>query len=177
MTTKSHNKTARHDSRGGGVGLMFKKSLNVKFPVAESYNSFEMVNAEIKLAGKSINLYVIYRPPPSSENRVSCESFLDEFGTLLENSVIDPRPLLITGDFNFHVDNKSDVDANNFSDLLESFNLCQHVMESTHCAGHTLDLIISRNSENILNSLYVVDVPISDHRLIRATLCKDCVTL
>ena len=121
-----------------------------------------MVNAEIKLAGKSINLYVIYRPPPSSENRVSCESFLDEIGTLLENSVIDPRPLLITGDFNFHVDNKSDVDANNFSDLLESFNLCQHVMESTHCAGHTLVLIISRNSENILNSLNVVDVPISD---------------
>ena len=137
----SFGHSARHDSRGGGVGLMFKKSLNVKFPVAESYNSFEMVNAEIKLAGKSINLYVIYRPPPSSENRVSCESFLDEFGTLLENSVIDPRPLLITGDFNFHVDNKSEVDANNFSDLLESFNLCQHVMESTHCAGHTLDLI------------------------------------
>ena len=109
----SFGHSARHDSRGGGVGLMFRKSLNVKFPVAESYNSFEMVNAEIKLAGKSINLYVIYRPPPSSENRVSCESFLDEFGTLLENSVIDPRPLLITGNFNFHVDNKSDVDANN----------------------------------------------------------------
>lgn len=72
----------RHDSRGGGVGLMFKKSQNVKFPVAESYNSFEMVNAEIKLGGQSINLYVIYRPPPSSENRLSGECFLDEFGTL-----------------------------------------------------------------------------------------------
>ena len=70
-----------------------------------------MVNAEIKLAGQSINLYVIYRPPPSSENRLSCECFLDEFGTLLENSVIDPRPLLITGDLNFHIDSKSDVDA------------------------------------------------------------------
>ena len=43
-------------------------------------------------------------------------------------------------------------------------------MESTHCAGHTLDLIISRNSENILNSLNVVDVPISDHRLIICSL-------
>ena len=42
----------------------------------------------------------------------------------------------------------------------------QHVMESTHCAGHTLDLIISRNSENILNSLNIDDVPISDHKLI-----------
>ncbi|XP_046862994.1 uncharacterized protein LOC124456651 [Xenia sp. Carnegie-2017] len=135
----SFGHSVRHDSRGGGVGQMFKKSLNVN-------------------------------PPPSSENRVSCESFLDEFGTLLENCVIDPRPLLITDDFNFHVDNKSDVDANNFSDLLESFNLCQHVMESTHCAGHTMDLIISRNSENILNSLNVVDVPISDHRLIICSL-------
>ena len=62
------------------------------------------------------------------------------------------------------------MDANNFSDLLDSFNLCQHVMESTHCASHTLDLIISRNSENILNSLNVDDVPISDQRLMICSL-------
>ena len=99
-TGYSFGHSARRDTRGGGVGLMFKKSLNVKFSMAQSYNSFEMVNAEIKLAGQLINLYVIYRPPPSSENRFSCECFLDDFGTLLENSVIDPHPLLITGNFN-----------------------------------------------------------------------------
>ena len=105
VATLLDTQSARYDTRGGGVALMFKKSLNVKFPVVKNYNSCQMVNAEIKFAGQSINLYEIYRPPPSSENHLSCECFLDEFGTLLENSVIDPRPLLITGDFNFHVDN------------------------------------------------------------------------
>ena len=47
----SFGHSARHDS-SGGVGPMFKKSLNVKFSVAENYNSFEMVNGEIKLAGQ-----------------------------------------------------------------------------------------------------------------------------
>ena len=55
--------------------------------------------------------------------------------------MIDPRPLLITGDFNFHVDNKSDVDANNFSDLLESFNL--------HIVLVTLSILLSQGTLKI----------------------------
>lgn len=113
-----------YDSSGGGVGLMFKKFLNVKFFVVESYNFFEMVNVEIKFVGKLINLYVIYRFLFLSENCVFCEFFLDEFGILLENFVIDFCFFFIIGDFNFYVDNKFDVDVNNFFDLLELFNLC-----------------------------------------------------
>ena len=56
------------------------------------------------------------------------------------------------------------------SESMSGRNLCQHVTESSHCAGRTLDLIISRNSENILNSLNVDDVPISDHRPIICSL-------
>lgn len=166
----SFNHLPRLDGRGGGVGLMFKKSLDVKFSTVPSYNSFEVINAEIKLAGKSLNLYVIYRPPPSSVNRLTVDGFMDEFSSLLEASVVDPRPLLITGDFNFHVDDESDLEAMNFCNLLDSFNLCQYVTVSTHGAGHILDLVISRNSDDILKSLSVECVPISDHWPITCSL-------
>jgi hypothetical protein len=52
--------------------------------------------------------------------------------------------LVITGDFNFHVDIPTDRDAIKFLDILESYCLEQHVVGPTHVDGHTLDLIISR---------------------------------
>ncbi len=51
----------------------------------------------------------------------------------------DKSRLLLTGDFNIHVDQKDDNFAINFSQLLESHDLVQHVGVSTHVNGHTLD--------------------------------------
>ena len=53
------------------------------------------------------------------------------------------EPLLITGDFNIHVDEPTDSDASRFQDLLSSIGLQQNVDKSTHISGHTLDLMIS----------------------------------
>lgn len=46
------------------------------------------------------------------------------------------------GDFNFDVDVQNDHYASRFIDILESLDLKQHVMESTHVSGHTLDLLV-----------------------------------
>ena len=48
------------------------------------------------------------------------------------------RLLLITGDFNIHLDNASDNLSSNFLTLLSSFNLSQHVNFPTHDRNHTL---------------------------------------
>ena len=78
--------------------------------------------------------------------------------------------LVITGDFNFHVDDTTDTTAANFLSLLESFDLKQHVPSCTHRAGHTLDLVITRDAECILNAISVDDSSeISDHY----TVCAD----
>ena len=70
----------------------------------------------------------------------------------------------------FHVDDTSDAVAANFLGLLESFDLRQHVHSHTHRAGHTLDLVISRSAESILNVTSVDDSSIiSDHY----TVCAD----
>ena len=56
-------------------------------------------------------------------------------------------PLFISGDFNFHLDVSGDVDAAKFA---EAMCLTQHVRSPTHIQGHILDLVITRNSDNII---------------------------
>ena len=65
----------------------------------------------------------------------------------LESIVISPEPLLITGDFNIHVDELGDQDGVAFLEILESMGFLQHVDKPTHRAGHTLDLIITRQCD------------------------------
>jgi len=66
--------------------------------------------------------------------------FLDEFTGLLEDSVVSPSEIIISGDFNIHVD-EDDESAHSFSAILEAFGFQQHVGFPTHNQGHTLDLL------------------------------------
>ena len=77
---------------------------------------------------------------------------------------------VIAGDFNFPMDNLSDVSAKNFMILTESFNLHQHVQQTTHSAGHILDLVLTRCGEHIIQSTVIHDSVISDHFTIRCDL-------
>ena len=77
--------------------------------------------------------------------------------------------LLITGDFNIHVDIVDDSDPLKQLDLLVSLGLRQHVSQPTHLHGHTLDLIITRYSDHIVHDSPQADRFISDHA---SLLCK-----
>ena len=69
---------------------------------------------------------------------------LDESSKYLNNIGTVPYDVIITGDLNFHVDIKSDVETRRFCSILDSHRLIQHVNSTTHKGGHTLDLVISR---------------------------------
>ena len=73
-------------------------------------------------------------------------TFIDEFSTYFESAIITPNKLLIGGDLNIHVNEQSDVTAKAFLDLLQNYDLINHVWQPTHVAGHSLDLIITRNN-------------------------------
>ena len=74
-----------------------------------------------------------------------------------------PDRLLITGDFNVHVDTPNDPTAAKFLSILESFGLVQHVTVPTHVAGHTLDLVIIREDCDLLTCSPVAHYMISSH--------------
>ena len=98
----------------------------------------------------------------------SLSTFFSEFSDYLETVVLCKEHLLIAGDFNIHVDVPEDSDSIKLLDLLESFSLRQHVVGPTHILGHTLDLVITRQSDQIIRSTPLVDF--SDHASILCVL-------
>lgn len=97
-------------------------------------------------------------------------TFLSEFADYLESIVLSPEPLLVTGDINIHVDNMNDTDAVKFLDLLESMEMTQHVNTPTHRAGHTLDLMITREFDCMIHSEPSSDIFYSNHCMVLAEL-------
>ena len=97
-----------------------------------------------------IRLVIVYRPPYSANHPVTVNSFIDEFSEYLESVILSNGLLCLTGDLNIHADDHNDPAACRFLDLLESMSLTQHVAEPTHEYGHTLDLVITRESDNLI---------------------------
>ena len=81
-----------------------------------------------------------------------------------------PEALVISGDFSLHLDDLRDNDTKKFEDLLETFNLSQHVSGPTHLSGQTLDLIITRSSDDIVLASPKTTFPISDHFIIQCPI-------
>ena len=83
------------------------------------------------------------------------------------------EPLLIVGDFNVHVNCDNDPDALKLLGLFESTGLEQHVKIPTHISGNTLDLMITRHSDNIINCVPQADFLFSDHMPVFCSLNMD----
>ena len=90
----------------------------------------------------------------------------------METLLLCKEKLLITGDFNIHVDVSDQSDVRTFLDLLESLSLVEHVTKPTHVDGHILDLIITRSSDNIILDPPYIDRFISDHVSVLCNLCE-----
>ena len=78
--------------------------------------------------------------------------------------------LLISGDFNLHVDDPCSIYANRFNEILESCNLKEHVTGATHANGHTLDLVISKKDNPLITEIKIFDPVISDHCAVHCNL-------
>ena len=83
--------------------------------------------------------------------------------------------MLVTGDFNIHVDVARDLDRAKFLELhiLETVGLQHHVITLTHESGYTLDLILSRQCENLVKTTLVSAYHISDHWTVTCLLNLD----
>jgi len=71
------------------------------------------------------------------------------------------RPILVTGDFNFHVDNCCDKPAISYVDTCSTFGLMQHVQEPANRSSHTLDLVFT--TDVIVAALEVCPLTASDY--------------
>jgi len=146
----------RLDRRGGGLALIYRSTIRphiIDIPFIPT--AFESLACSFSINSSTILLVLIYRPPNSSH-----VSFLVEFGQFLDHLINVRGNLIIVGDFNIHVDDRYSTFAEDFSSVLVSHDLVQHVNEATHIDNHTLDLVISRS--NLVSRCYASDL-ISDH--------------
>ena len=111
----------------------------------------------------TVRLAVVYRPPPSKDNCSTIPDFLDQWSTFLAGYTTHNNEIIIVGDLNFHVDVKNDRDAQRFMDTIKACGLQQHVHEPTHVLGHTLDVVISRDTSHIISDVTITDPGLCDH--------------
>ena len=155
----SFNHVPRQLGNGGGVGILIKNGLHVKESTGRTHDftSFEFIDLLIASASsREFRVLVIYCPPSCN-----CSMFLDDFGRLMEQYITDSSHLLVAGDFNYRIDDAGDKASSDFCNLLGSLNL-KHVDKPMHSAGHTLDLLITRD-EPLALSISVCDPALSDH--------------
>lgn len=155
----------RENNIGGGVALILKSEFKARRIHVDDFTSFESLGITVSSSESTVRLFVIYRPPSSP-----FQQFFDEFSKLLESLSRSSVPFIIAGDFNIHVDNTQNSSASKFLNILASFNLNQHVTESTHVAGHTLDLIISHADDPISLDRPIIGDLISDHYVVKCAV-------
>ena len=133
----------RNQRRGGGLALAYKNNLNVKLSLHGQSRSFEYAVWECNISNMLLTLVGIYHPPYSDMTKVTDAMFLDDLAEFLETTLTTYSNIIVSGDFNLHIDDISNPDAQVFLDLMTVFGIQNHVHFETHTSGHTLDLILN----------------------------------
>jgi exonuclease III len=153
----------RNKGKGGGVAVILKESFTTKREKNTVFKSFELIELTLRTSRDCFRLGVVYRPPSSGKSGQPVSVFFKDFQDYVGNHAASAGKLLIVGDFNLHMENQSNRDANQFRELIFSLNLQQHVKTPTHDHGHTLDLVITRDSESLIEAIHTHPAVMSDH--------------
>jgi len=123
-----------------------------------SYDTFEYMDCSLAIKNYSLRLSVIYRPPPSKTNGLNAGTFHEnELPKFPSQLATVNQNIVVVGDLNFHLDNPSNTDTAKLNGILESFGMRQHVNEPTHTAEHTLDVVITRDTDDTVTDIVVSD--------------------
>jgi hypothetical protein len=161
----------RCSGTGGGVGLLYKSSLDITKVTCDQMSTFEHLQVKLRYQSENVHLVVIYRPPPNHKNGFTFEKFNSEFCDLVDSVILERSKLLLAGDFNLHMDDEKSKEATVFASTLDSYGLQQHVVSPTHKHGHILDLVITRSDDDIVDKVAIDDgIFLSDHFSVDCTL-------
>ena len=164
---KDHN---RNGQIGSGTGVLCRSSLGLQKISGGQKRSFEHSEYSVQLDNRKCHLHAIYRPPYSEGHPVNIGVFFEEFADYLESVVVSVNPIIISGDFNIHIDVPDDPGTVKFLSILECMGLKNHVLIPTHESGHVLDLFITRKDCDFSLGLPVAEYYISDHSFVLCDL-------
>ena len=102
----------------------------------------------MKARNKHLTIVGHYHPPHSSKNPPN-SIFIDEIIDLLIEILPANNNHIILGEFNIHINDNRDVDAQIISESMDALGLEQHSITSTHKSDNILDLIFTEILSNI----------------------------
>ena len=151
----------RAEGRGGRVAFVVTKKVKKAKSFRRKFNTFECLQLRCNFNGKVLDLFSIYRPPGSRS------AFFHEFEDFLLSSTATPHEIFYVGDFNVWIDDLNDPDTIRFLNILDDYNLLNHVRHATYDSGHILDLFIARSDSEIIRNVLVEEIcTLSDHRMV-----------
>ena len=106
---------------GGGLALIYKQSIIIKKISKSVYRGFEHAIWDCSISNTMINVVGIYPPPYNETNKCTDAMFLDVLTEFLEEVLTSYSNIIIADDFNLHIDDIADPDAQVFLDLLTVF--------------------------------------------------------
>ena len=118
---------------------------------------------------KVLTVVGIYHPPTKHLVNDSNAIFITEFLDFMGELQLSNKNIVILGDFNLHVNDKSDTDAQQFIDMVEASGMKKLINFPTHKQGNTLDLIITELAAEVQSKNVYCSPFISDHCIITCT--------
>jgi hypothetical protein len=151
----------------GGVAVIAASSTRLT-PLSEhlSLNSFEFVCTRVSIGTSSLVIILLYRTGPVTN------FFFDELAFILNEFAAEPCPVLVTGDFNIHIEKSNDPHTLTLLNLLSAYGFSCRVNGPTHDLGGTLDVVFSRDEPPLIE-VSVADPGLSDHHLVTWALFCD----
>ena len=155
----------RPKKQGGGLATIYRKSFDTKaVNVDLKPKSFEFGIDSVN-HGKFV-LLSVYRPPASKHRT----TFLQEIDGLLAVVTNKYSRILLCGDINLHMENRSDRFSSQFLDLLADYGFEYHINgQATHEKGGSLDIVCSLGLKCV--DFQIVDNQWSDHFPIYFQVC------
>ena len=95
----------RLNHRGWGSAIIYRSEIQVTEVISGSKPVLEFADYSIT-ENSHLKLLIIYRP-----DQQNTETFKNEFACYLEAIVLCSEQVIITGDFNFHVDIPEDINS------------------------------------------------------------------
>ncbi|ESN90912.1 hypothetical protein HELRODRAFT_182503 [Helobdella robusta] len=162
----------QHDPGHGGLVIYFRKEFGCRKINLPSFVTFEVVAIRLVINKNQFILLGVYRPGSAQITVL----FFDELVSVLEHITMLNANILLMGDFNVHIERKDDPNTIRLFEIFEVFQLVNHVNESTHLRGGTLDLVVSSVDFPIISTTVLPHGVFSDHSFItvETIIAKPC---
>ena len=176
----------RRGRNSGGTAIYIRDDLAASSETLLTHSNGVIETLCVYIKSQNLVLCVIYRQPNDikGENFSTAKEFQESLQKLTEviGKLPSPTPdIMLAGDFNLPKTNwpegtsKSGASSDEqemlkiLADFTNQHFLSQNILEPTHEAGNTLDLIFSNNSDLIHSYKITPTKPVSPHFLVNCT--------